>query len=159
MTRNDRPVGRPDQRTAHSSRATLRRAACAVVDGCMMHPDDIQVVAAMITTADLGDVDLIIIWRALLGAYEAGEIDPDVPGSAYVATGRCLADAGRWAARVYLPGRDLTAAEWADPVTAANILVLARRRRQLAAELIRAGEAVAAGSDPDAVLARLGVMA
>lgn len=136
-----------------------RRAACAVVDGCMMHPEYVAVCADLIRPGDLGDIDLIIIWRALLNAHDAGEIDPDVLGSAYVATGRRLADAGRWAARVYAPGRDLTAEDWADPVTAAQVLAMARRRREIAAELVRAGEAVAAGSDPDAVLARLGVAA
>lgn len=138
---------------------TYRRAACAVVDGCLLHPENLVACRFLIRPADLADPRLVMIWTALCEAADADEIMPEVPGAAYVAAGRRLAEAGRWSADVFYPGRDLSDLEWSDPVRAAEILAEAARRRELAAELIRAGERVAAGSDPGAVLARLEVLA
>jgi hypothetical protein len=129
-----------------------------VVDGCLLHPDQLAACRFLIVPRDLEDQRLVVVWSALCAAADAGEIDPDVPGAGYIAAGRRLEDAGRWVADVFYPGRGLCDLDWSDPVRAAEILAEAARRRDLAAELIRAGEAVATGADPSAVLRRLEVV-
>lgn len=130
----------------------------SLVDGALLHPGLLPRILAVVDPSDITDPTCKLVFRALVTAHRADDIDVTELAGGYMAAGRQLEAGGRWSALVFRPGIG-GAVLTEDPLAAAHVVAEASRRRRVAAELVLAADAVANGADPAAVLSRLEVAA
>lgn len=137
-----------DQRTTDPD----RRLEASLVAGLLLHPEQLERVRAVVEPADIEDPEHRELFRDILAAYAEGYFNGRTGITrGYEAVGAYLLDHGRWTGRLFAFGD----VDSFDPVGAARLLAERTRRRNVAARLAAAAEAVAAGHDPDTVLAGL----
>ena len=135
---------------------SAERVESELVAGCLLHPDVIPHVIDLVAPSDLENVDRREVFRLIVDAWSFGYfVGRRGCDRGYQAVGALMADRGVWTGRLFALGD----VDTSDPLGAARVIAERARRRRLSAELADAAEQIANGSDPDATLRRLGVIA
>lgn len=134
----------------------MSRVEAGLVAGALLHPELLPQIVGRVEPVDLESIEHREVWRDIIAAWHGGYFNGRTGiDRGYRAVGAYMRDHGTWTGRLFRFGD----VDSSDPLGAARVIAERSTRRKLSAELAQAAADVASGSDPAAVLARLGVAA